>query len=135
METWETFTMRRREVLGGLLKAALNGRISSAQGAVTLQLRVSQRSRNPRQLSPWTDVVGSTRRIRASRSDVARCRLGPRSRGCRSTRLAGVPVAYTLERATRSMMQIIVGENRGPCSGSARFSSLVNTGWAAAWKS
>jgi hypothetical protein len=46
--------MRRREVLRGLLKAALKGRISSAQGAVTLQLRASQRSRNPRQPSPWT---------------------------------------------------------------------------------
>jgi hypothetical protein len=127
--------MRRREVLRGLLKAALKGRISSAQGAVTLQLRVSQRSRNPRQPSPWTGVVASTRGIAASRADVARCRLGPRSRGCRSTRLAGVPVAYTLERATRTTVQIIVRENRGPCSGSARPSSLVNTGWATAWKS
>jgi hypothetical protein len=44
--------------------------------------------------------------------------LGPRFRGCRSAGLAGVPVAYTLERATRCTVQIIVrGDTGGPCSG------------------
>jgi len=53
--------------------------------------------------------------------------LGPRFRGCRSAGLAGVPVAYTLERATRCTVQIIVrGDTGGPCSGSARPSSLVS---------
>jgi hypothetical protein len=34
METWETFTMSRKEVpRAGLLKAAVAGRISNAQGA------------------------------------------------------------------------------------------------------
>ena len=34
METWETLTMSRKEVTrGGLLKAALAGRISNTQGA------------------------------------------------------------------------------------------------------
>jgi len=61
METWETFTMSRRGVLRGLLKAALERRISSAQGAVALQVSVSQRSRSPRWPSPWKGVVASTR--------------------------------------------------------------------------
>ena len=34
MTTWETFTMRRKEVpRAGLLEAALEGRISNVQGA------------------------------------------------------------------------------------------------------
>jgi hypothetical protein len=49
METWESFTMSRNELpRAGRLKAALEGRISSAQGAVTLLLSVSERSRSPR---------------------------------------------------------------------------------------
>ncbi|HWW87332.1 MAG TPA: hypothetical protein VNZ26_27230 [Vicinamibacterales bacterium] len=60
METWETFTMRRKEVpRAGLLKVAVEGRISSAQGAVALQLSVSERSRTLRWPSPWKRVVAS----------------------------------------------------------------------------
>ena len=43
METWETFTMSRKEVpRAGLLKAALAGKISNAQGAQALHLSVRQ---------------------------------------------------------------------------------------------
>jgi len=43
METWETFTMSRKEVpRAGLLKAALAGKISNAQGAHALHLSVRQ---------------------------------------------------------------------------------------------
>src|SRR6266852_3081346 len=43
METWETFTMSRKEVpRAGLLKAALAGRITNAQGALAMQLSVRQ---------------------------------------------------------------------------------------------
>src|SRR5215831_2332945 len=43
METGETFTMSRKEVpRAGLLKAALAGKISNAQGAQALQLSVRQ---------------------------------------------------------------------------------------------
>src|SRR5687767_1452418 len=43
MTTWETFTMRRKEVpRAGLLKAALEGRISNGQGARSMQLSVRQ---------------------------------------------------------------------------------------------
>lgn len=43
METWETFTMSRKEVpRPGLLTAALAGRISNAQGAVAMHLSVRQ---------------------------------------------------------------------------------------------
>src|SRR4030067_1490915 len=39
MKTWETLTMSRKEVpRAGLLKAALAGRISNAQGALALHL-------------------------------------------------------------------------------------------------
>ena len=43
METWETLTMSRKEVpRAGLLKAALVGKISNAQGALALHLSVRQ---------------------------------------------------------------------------------------------
>ena len=43
METWETFTMSRKEVpRAGLLKAALAGKITNAQGALAMQLSVRQ---------------------------------------------------------------------------------------------
>jgi transposase len=43
METWETFTMSRKEVpRAGLLKAALAGKISNAQGAQALHMSVRQ---------------------------------------------------------------------------------------------
>jgi hypothetical protein len=43
METWETLTMSRKEVpRAGLLTAAFAGRISNAQGALTLHLSVWQ---------------------------------------------------------------------------------------------
>jgi transposase len=43
MTTWETFTMRRKEVpRAGLLKAALEGRISNVQGARSMRLSVRQ---------------------------------------------------------------------------------------------
>src|SRR5687768_11137092 len=43
MTTWETLTMRRKEVpRAGLLKAALEGRISNGQGARSMQLSVRQ---------------------------------------------------------------------------------------------
>jgi hypothetical protein len=43
MKTWETFTMRRKEVpRAGLLEAAVAGRISNAQGARSMQLSVRQ---------------------------------------------------------------------------------------------
>jgi transposase len=43
METWETFTMSRKEVpRAGLLKAALAGKITNAQGALALHLTVRQ---------------------------------------------------------------------------------------------
>src|SRR6266704_3432853 len=43
METWETFTMSRKEVpRAGLLKAALAGKISNTQGAQALHLSVRQ---------------------------------------------------------------------------------------------
>jgi transposase len=43
MTTWETFTMRRKEVpRAGLLEAALEGRISNVQGARSMRLSVRQ---------------------------------------------------------------------------------------------
>src|SRR3972149_2766303 len=43
MKTWETLTMSRKEVpRAGLLKAALAGRISNAQGALALHLSLRQ---------------------------------------------------------------------------------------------
>src|SRR5260370_37108431 len=43
METWETFTMSRKEVpRAGLLEAALAGKISNRQGAHALHLSVRQ---------------------------------------------------------------------------------------------
>src|SRR5512132_2625717 len=43
METWETVTMSRKEVpRAGLLKAALAGKITNAQGALAMQLSVRQ---------------------------------------------------------------------------------------------
>src|SRR4029453_19014704 len=43
METWETLTMSRKEVpRAGLLKAALAGKISNAQGAGAMQVSVRQ---------------------------------------------------------------------------------------------
>ena len=43
MTTWETFTMSRKEVpRAGLLKAALAGKISNAQGALAMHLSVRQ---------------------------------------------------------------------------------------------
>src|SRR5712692_557271 len=43
METWETLTMSRKEVpRAGLLKAALAGKITNAQGALALHLSVRQ---------------------------------------------------------------------------------------------
>jgi transposase len=43
METWETFTMSRKEVpRAGLLKAARAGKITNAQGALAMQLSVRQ---------------------------------------------------------------------------------------------
>ncbi|MGH6785432.1 MAG: ISNCY family transposase [Novosphingobium sp.] len=43
MKTWETFTMSRKEVpRAGLLKAALAGKITNAQGALAMQLSVRQ---------------------------------------------------------------------------------------------
>jgi transposase len=43
METWETLTMSRKEVpRAGLLKAALAGKISNAQGALAMQVSVRQ---------------------------------------------------------------------------------------------
>jgi hypothetical protein len=43
MTTWETFTMSRKEVpRAGLLKAALAGKITNAQGALAMRLSVRQ---------------------------------------------------------------------------------------------
>src|SRR4030095_2917119 len=43
METWETLTMSRKEVpRAGLLKAALAGKISNAQGALAMHVRLRQ---------------------------------------------------------------------------------------------
>ena len=43
MKTWETLTMSRKEVpRAGLLKAALAGKISNAQGALALHLSLRQ---------------------------------------------------------------------------------------------
>src|SRR5262249_1445788 len=43
METWETFTMSRKEVpRAGLIKAALAGRITNVQGALGVGLSVRQ---------------------------------------------------------------------------------------------
>src|SRR5260370_1243551 len=43
METWETFTMSRKEVpRAGLLKAARAGKITNAQGALALHLTIRQ---------------------------------------------------------------------------------------------
>ena len=43
MKTWETLTMSRKEVpRAGLLKAALAGKISNAQGALAMHLSVRQ---------------------------------------------------------------------------------------------
>ena len=43
METWETLTMSAKEVRRpGLLKAALAGHVSNAQGAAALQLSIRQ---------------------------------------------------------------------------------------------
>jgi len=43
METWETFTMSRKEVpRAGLLKAARSGKITNAQGALALHLTIRQ---------------------------------------------------------------------------------------------
>src|SRR3989304_4718995 len=43
MTTWETLTMSRKEVpRAGLLKAALAGKISNAQGALAMHLSVRQ---------------------------------------------------------------------------------------------
>src|SRR5713226_10739442 len=43
METWETFTMSRKEVSrAGLVKAARAGKITNAQGALALHLSVRQ---------------------------------------------------------------------------------------------
>src|SRR5258705_5658385 len=43
METWETLTMSRKEVpRAGLLKAALAGKISNAQGAEAVHVSVRQ---------------------------------------------------------------------------------------------
>ena len=43
METWETLTMSRKEVRrAGLLKAALAGKISNAQGAVAMRVSLRQ---------------------------------------------------------------------------------------------
>jgi transposase len=52
METWETLTMSRKEVpRAGLLKAALAGRISNAQGARALELSVRQFQRVKRRFA------------------------------------------------------------------------------------
>ena len=41
MDTWETLTMSRKEVRrAGLVKAALAGKITNAQGALVLRLSV-----------------------------------------------------------------------------------------------
>ena len=58
METWETLTMSRREVpRPGLVKAALAGRITNAQGALALHLSVRQFQRLKRRFgaegAPW----------------------------------------------------------------------------------
>jgi hypothetical protein len=43
MTTWETFTMRRKEVpRAGLLEAALEGRISNGQGARSMRVSLRQ---------------------------------------------------------------------------------------------
>src|SRR6266850_298822 len=52
METWETLTMSRKEVpRAGLVKAALAGRISNAQGARALELSVRQFQRVKRRFA------------------------------------------------------------------------------------
>ena len=52
MEIWETLTMSRKEVpRAGLLKAALAGRITNAEGARALQLSVRQFQRLKRRFA------------------------------------------------------------------------------------
>ena len=57
METWETLTMSRKEVpRAGLLKAALVGKISNAQGALALHLSVRQFQRLKRRYAVRDDI-------------------------------------------------------------------------------
>ena len=68
METWETLTMSRKEVpRAGLLKAALAGRISNAEGARALQLSVRQFQRLKRRFAA-EGAAGLRNRMRARRS-------------------------------------------------------------------
>ena len=68
METWETLTMSRKEVpRAGLLKAALAGRISNAEGARALQLSVRQFQRLKRRFAA-EGAAGLRHRLRARRS-------------------------------------------------------------------
>ena len=86
METWETFTMSRKEVpRAGLLKAALVGKISNAQGALALHLSVRQFQRLKRRYAP-DGAAGLLHRLRGRPSPR---RLGPELRARAAALLQG----------------------------------------------
>src|SRR6266850_2060163 len=66
METWETLTMSRKEVpRAGLLKAALAGKISNAQGAEALHMSIRQFQRcKVREVEGLVLSRASVRRLR-----------------------------------------------------------------------
>jgi hypothetical protein len=86
METWETFTMSRKEVpRAGLLKAALVGKIRNAQGALALHLSVRQFQRLKRRYAA-DGAAGLLHRLRGRPSPR---RLGPALRARAAALLQG----------------------------------------------
>src|ERR1700692_4083759 len=68
MTTWETFTMRRKEVpRAGLLEAALEGRISNVQGARSMRVSLRQFQRVKARFAA-EGVAGLVHRLRGRAS-------------------------------------------------------------------
>ena len=105
MEIWETLTMSRKEVpRAGLLKAALAGRITNAEGARALQLSVRQFQRLKRRFA----AEGA-----AGLRHLLRARLSPR-------RLAG-PLVSGWPVAPGSVRR----PQRPPCDGETSFNQVT----------
>ena len=127
METWETLTMSRKEVpRAGLLKAALAGRISNAEGARALQLSVRQFQRLKRRFAAEglndchaTEKLREIEGLALSRSSVRRLRRALGLPAKRRRRSQPVRTRRTPEAQMGTLVQLDASafawlEDRGP---------------------
>jgi transposase len=105
METWETLTMSRKEVpRAGLLKAALVGKISNAQGALALHLSVRQFQRLKRRYA----ADGATGLLHRLRGRPSPRRLSPELRA-RAAALLQTPYAGLNDCHATEKLQEVAG--------------------------